>query len=387
MPTIQLQYPRITTGNLSDLRVSKDAGKVHVAWPPLGLSFVHPEDQVDDNGENPLLIPNGAITCTNSEFDIHEDSGIIFPHYAEFAVFDSMAAQDMARYASIRLGEVEATIGNPTPIMQYLFGYDVYGNGYMSGWDGISTIRLHGNIRDVLERKLLQALLAFGVEFHTVFVFAPLSESSYEYFGEEDEEEEDAPESRGDDKSAEEEPSTRGLGGGGAKNEQEVHAPEFCIADLDALRLFYSAVQAEDPAYSFLQYYRVIEYYSVLQHADELAEFRWDRTVSATEFVSKAMTLVSREDRKHICRLVARVASASVLRAALERKMIKSEDGGALGNALYDFRNSLVHAKYDLRAAMQIPTLFPKGSAIAQWRDIIQALARDAMRILGSPDR
>lgn len=377
MSTIQLQYPRITTADLGSLRVRTVSGDVHVSWPPVGLDFVHREDQEDGDTTTPFLIPSDAIKCTNSEFGIHDDTGVIFPHYAEFAVWDTRAIQRVARYARIQLGNVEATLGDPTPLMQYLFGYAVYGNDYMAGWDNIHTIRLRGNLRDVLERKLLQALLAFGAEFRTTFVFAHLSASSYEYFGEDESEERDETD---DDSDAAPPPEE-------VTDTQPLHAPDFCISELDALRLFHSGLLAEDPEYSFLQYYRILEYYSVLQHADELSKIRWDRAVSATEFVNKALTLVSREDRAQICRLVARVASASLLKAAVERKMIRSEDGGALGNALYDFRNSVVHAKYDLRATMQIPTLFSKATTIEQWRDILQALARDTMKTLGTPDR
>ena len=330
------------------------------------VKFRESDEDYDDT--IPLLVFNENIKCINSNFSYYEDIGIILTNYAEFAVWQLNSYETDECFSYFKLNNIEVSLGNPTPLMQYLFGINVFSNDYLDSWNGIQTLRFYGDIGDSLELRLLQALLSFGEIFKTIFILVHLNESYYSY-----------PEEDlyiiGQEINA---PIT--------DQNKEIKNPEYCINDIDTLRLFHSGLIAGDAENSFLQFYKILEYYSILYNIDNLSKFRWDRTVSKTEFRNKILKLVRRDEKSQICQLIQYIITPEISKTALKHKLITSTDNESLGEALYKFRNSIVHAKYAYQGQMRIPTLFSDSSTIKEWKIIVQALAKNAIKTFGIPD-
>jgi hypothetical protein len=90
-----------------------------------------------------------------------------------------------------------------------------------------------------------------------------------------------------------------------------------------------------------------------------------------------------RDERTPIIRLVGKLASTSLLRRAAKAGFIAELKGELLGSAIYDFRNAVVHAKYDQRGAIVAQPVLDQPSLTLEWRNILQELAKSAIERLG----
>lgn len=106
--------------------------------------------------------------------------------------------------------------------------------------------------------------------------------------------------------------------------------------------------------------------------------------LTSKEFTIQVAKMVGDEDRSNICRLVAVVADGAILRLAVKDNLIEKPAADLLGNKLYDFRNSIVHAKHDNRAPMFVPSIFENPPELEAWRRMLDRLARAAIDKLGT---
>jgi hypothetical protein len=63
--------------------------------------------------------------------------------------------------------------------------------------------------------------------------------------------------------------------------------------------------------------------------------------------------------------------------------LIQAADVGLLANGVYDFRNSIVHAKYDQKATITVDRLLDRPPHLAAWRKVLMELATEAMNLYG----
>ena len=89
--------------------------------------------------------------------------------------------------------------------------------------------------------------------------------------------------------------------------------------------------------------------------------------------------MIFRNERTPIVRLVTRLAGKRLLTRAVKAGLIAQEQPELLGEALYAFRNSFVHAKYDQRALILSPSLLEEDSKPHEWRHILEQLAQSAI--------
>jgi hypothetical protein len=338
-------------------------GRVEVSWPLLNATLLHPEVPDDEHvgsfsvaaaPDMPYAAPR-AIASANSGLVLFGDYGFLLRNYAEFSVLELGMFEPPHCHA--KLGRVEASLGEPTPLMRYVFGQPVYRNDYVE-WDAMATLRLYGTDRDAVERHVLQALLTFEEHLHKNLDF-----HSLEPF--------EASDNATDDPIL----------------EPVVESPYLLILDIEPLRLFHKGILATDPEYAFLQFYRVLEYYSVLQHADEIARQRWDRAVSNIEYVRATLATIARDERALLAQLVNKTCAVSTLQTATRAGLIDRSDKGTLAVRLYEFRNTLVHAKYDLRASLHTEPLLEPTETTSRWVDVVKLLACGAIQACGTPDR
>jgi hypothetical protein len=359
MATIPLDFSESGDDYLAGLVVTRSTGVVQVSWPLIGVTLRHYETDERSCHAHIRLPPPELIRGENVEFVVFGDFGFRAGSYAEFTVFEPWFHDPPERRAWTKLGTVEASIGEPTPLMRYVMGYPLGTNDAADGWNGIHTIRLNGVSPSSVERRLLQALLTFRTRLGANdLTITGVSEPEDSY-----------------------DPDDETLVDG-----TEVLGPEFCVAEIEPLRLFHQGVAAKDPEYAFLQFYRILEYYSVLRNLDDVAKLRWDRSVSASEFVRHVLTGVPRDERALLCRFVAHVASQDALQRVAELGLASSSEAGVVANALYEFRNAIVHGKYDMRAAMHTVSILETSPIVAHWNEVARLLATAALRQCGVPD-
>jgi hypothetical protein len=68
----------------------------------------------------------------------------------------------------------------------------------------------------------------------------------------------------------------------------------------------------------------------------------------------------------------------------MNAKVVDSESSNALGEAIYSFRNSIVHGKMSYGYDLQSTPIFAKDDKSPVWRNILRSLAQRAMNAFGT---
>src|SRR5688572_16884795 len=137
MPHVPLSFTYPDPDNVlpSDLLtlVERD-GLVTVQWPLLALTVVH------STLDSPDGYPDLADVQTHTpNLRMHDFYGFSLGHYTEILVFHEFGKPAQA---IVRLGDVELTLGEPTPLLRYLFDR-IHWNKYHGQWgEDIQSMRL-----------------------------------------------------------------------------------------------------------------------------------------------------------------------------------------------------------------------------------------------------
>jgi hypothetical protein len=311
-------------------------GLFTVTWPLRGLAVVVTKE---------LYPPLAGTQKHTPALRVYGTKGFSLGTYHEFFI------EGVENYCAFTLGEAEVTVGQVTPLALYLFEcfYDrlMYGDE----WGSVSTVRILGVSNERVEAYLLNALRLYG----DCYNFDP-SICSIE-FGEEAEEE--------------------------TEPDPPVGLPRVPV-DIEPLRFYYRARQEPDHEAACLQYYRVLEFYAFFDQQSAVAKLRADMKLNDRDFLIEVATkLVARDERVPIIRLVTKLVRTPDLHRAAASGLIPQPTAEALGNALYNFRNSIVHAKYDQRAAILAPSVLEGDRLPHDWRHLLQDLAVRAISTLG----
>ncbi|MDO9310833.1 MAG: hypothetical protein Q7T85_03950, partial [Nitrosomonas sp.] len=223
---------------------------------------------------------------------------------------------------------------------------------YFGDWGDITTVQIHGVRAENAEICLLNALMKYS----SVYGIHPnvISMADWTHDVEQDQ-----------------------------KNEIE-HLPSAIPRDIEPLRCFYYARVNVEAMVSCLQYYRVLEYYAFFSLQGDLTSLRRDSSISDNDFLLEVSKMISREEKGPLIKLVAMIAEPSVITSAVSSGLISSPDSTALGTAIYNFRNSIVHAKYDQRAAMRVDSVVSPSSEARAWMLILERLAEAAIKSYAS---
>jgi hypothetical protein len=317
------------------LQIRKTGRTYSVKWPLLGVTLLSRKAQEPDHVD--LLRRNEHLT-------FHGMFGYSVDGYHEFFV---TAVED---YEEFRLGSADITFGAVTPLAMFLFSAHYHRKAHGDEWGYLSTIRIENAPIDQVEAYLLNAMLVFGEHYYppTVVPFGPVE------WWEPDEPRPIPP-----------------------------RIPTIPV-DIEPLRLIHHGLRETEHESACLQFYRVLEFYAFFELQSEVGQLRNDSTLHERQFLLRVSRLVFRNERTPIVRLVTRLVTKKLLSRAVKVGLISHNDPGLLGNALYDFRNSLVHAKYDQRASILAPSPIAEQTVTHEWRHILQELARTALRKLSA---
>ncbi len=335
------------------LRIRETRGSVEVHWSEIGMAVYHSPTQgligyhdIDD------------VAARTPTLTLHGDHGFTLGQFSEFFVFSGWLDRQL-RPLTVTMGSTEITLGEVTPLGRYLFA-PVHERKFDPDWDDLSSLRIWGKNAERAEPCLLSAVIFLKKELGLNFSLYPLEGFEYDF------------------------PEEEGL----QKHElqvKELRAPG-AIVDIEPLRLYYKGLEESDDASAVLQYYRVLEYYSILSLHSKVDALRADRGLTSKDFLKSVAGLIERDERGAILRVVSQIADIGILERAKEAGLVDEAAPQSLGNALYDFRNGLVHAKYDQRAAMVVESVFSPSSVTLAWRRILESLALSAMNTFGTRD-
>ncbi len=317
------------------LQIRKIGRTYSVTWPLVGVTLLSRKDQEPDHVD---------LLRRNQHLKFHGMFGYTVDRYHEFFV---TAVED---YEKFGLGSAHVTFGAVTPLAMFLFSSYYHRKAHGDEWGYLSTIRIENAPVEQVEAYLLNAMLVFGEHYYppTVVPFGPV-----EWW------EPDEPK-----------PGPSRIA--------------TIAIDIEPLRLIHHGRRETEHESACLQFYRVLEFYAFFEIQSEVGQLRNDPSLDERQFLLRVSRLVFRNERTPIVRLVTRLVTKKLLSRAVKAGLIPRSDPGLLGDALYDFRNSLVHAKYDQRASILAPSPIAEHTVIHEWRHILHELARTALRKLSA---
>lgn len=83
-------------------------------------------------------------------------------------------------------------------------------------------------------------------------------------------------------------------------------------------------------------------------------------------------------------KLINLIADQSSLSEAVTAKVIEDPDRRKLGEAIYSFRNSIVHGKYGSNYALHSGSVLSDSPQMISWRRLLRSLALKAFGSYGS---
>ncbi|ANH69204.1 hypothetical protein [Mitsuaria sp. 7] len=328
-------------GDTAGLTIGADADGSTVNWPELGISISH-----KGTADEPDFSDVGERT---PQLRIHGRTGLTIDNYSEFLLQDLMSMDEF------RFGSVEVSFGHPTPLFRYMFERYRH-RKYMGEWSDLTSCRILGAHPDDVELVLLNAFNKYEERHDVLPQPSEILEFDWVAWEASDEEE--------------------------TEEEEEEEGAVFDPAipsDVEPLRCFFYAKSAADPAAACIQFYRVLEFYAFLSLTRSLSALRRDANVSDREFLFKSAQLLSKDEQSSIVRLVVELSTKELLDFAAGEGLITRSDRSLLGSSLYQFRNSIVHAKQDQRAPVTVDSIIGSSSTTKAWKRVLQQLAQKAL--------
>lgn len=310
----------------------------HVRWPLISAEIFVP----DMDG---LHFDRAAIVAANpGALTIHGVRGFSLGRYHEF--FVEQPPRDVNGYI---MGDAEASLGEATPLAAFLF--ESARSKWNGAWWDIYSVRIFGVDHADGEIALLNALMRYHDQ--TGYWPRPFLLGEPEWLDDEVE---------------------------GDTSAQPLRTGPM-IANVEPLRFFNAALQQDDDASACLYLYRIVEYFAFFANSADLSRLRHDPGVSDHDFARRVLDLLARDEKGPILRIIAALADESIASAAVTAGLAAS--ASVLGEAIYTFRNSIVHGKYSYGFTLQSGSAIETDQTAAKWRVILSALARKALTQYG----
>jgi hypothetical protein len=321
-------------------------GGERITWPLIGKSVFLP-DRGGKAAADVFYVKLDTIEQHNPLLKIHDLGGFSLGDYHEFFIGDAPA------HRAYRFGPVEASFGEGSPLLARLF-WDVYYEKYWGDWSGCTSLRITNCQPDLLERYVIAALLEYEREIGALLSVMQLNLGGMIF------EEFDAdPEGRGVVRSA---------------------SP---VVDLDPLRFYMAGMGSADES-ACLSFYRVLEYYAFMQQAAQVTALRRDGAISDDEFTRKALEIATRDERGPILRLLGQISTPDILKAAQAGGLIGEAKADRFGEALYAYRNSIVHGKFGSAFMLRSQSVISPNMDAVLWRALLKDLAWAALQSFGN---
>lgn len=315
-----------------------DTGK-HVSWPPAHVKiFAPPHDYYP--------LPEDLEAANPDYFRMYGAKGFVAGSYAEILV------NGISGFASFNMGGIEVSFGRASPLAAYIFDY-VHRAKYFGAWYEINLARIIGIDTHSVEAAFINACMHYHDRAGSLPQPWAMDDS---FIWEEESEDQGA--------------VTSSLGP--------------IVKDLDPLRFYYFGVAQKDDVSACIYFYKTLEYFSFLMNQAKLTKIRNDGTISEADFAKRILDIVFKDEKGPILQMIDKISESEDMSEAFNSKLIINNNICSLGEAIYSFRNSIVHGKFSYRYNLQSGSVFDEGEHLSAWRAVLKKLAWKALAKYGS---
>jgi len=321
---------------------SKKEGITTIKWNLLNLEISY-----SDTERNKYWPEIEDIKKHTPDFKFYENFGYSINKFSEFLII----AEDWEYAPNARLitsNGIEITIGDLTPLGEYILdGFRE--NNYHPAFEDCKSIRIYGSELEYVELYLLNGLNYFLNELKYSF-----SIMSLDYIDDDWEEE----------------------------NDEDEVIEKNIIPNLELIpnRLFYKGLREKNKSNAFLDFYRILEYYSVIIQENNVDRIRNDANISKRKFVLEMNKVMNDNERAALSKLVNKLSDIKLLKKCKNLNLIESEKPESLSNSLYNFRNSIVHSKLNQNNSPHTNSIFEKDVELENWVSVCKEIAEKAMK-------
>jgi hypothetical protein len=347
-PTIPFEFDPPGNDFEADHLITQEVdGGARITWPLIGKSFFLPR-RADRPVTTSFLVDLATIEQHNPHLKIHRLGGFSLGDYHEFFVHGVPA------HRAYKFTNVEASFGEGSPLLARMF-WDVYYEKYWGEWTSNTSLRIINCSLEAVERYVIAAVLEYEKEIGFLPGIQQIDLGQLEF---------------GDDLDTE----VQGRG--------VVRAPPV-VTDLEPLRFYMAGMYSDDEA-ACLSFYRVLEYYAFMQQAAQVTVLRRDGTVSDAEFTRRTLEIASRDEKGPIFKLLAEITTPDILQAAVSGGVVKEARQALLNEAVYAYRNSIVHGKFGSAFTLRSQSILTPDAEAGVWRSLLQNLAWAALQNIGT---
>ncbi|WP_340031129.1 hypothetical protein NSQ20_25475 [Paenibacillus sp. FSL K6-1122] len=327
---------------------------VCIEWENLRGDF---DIKVRSRSEENLLyqLDKKSLEKTNPGLVIYEDVGLYSKKekYCEVLLtYLSIGNWPKTEFESgFKLNHVGVEISEPSNLYRLLFA-SFSRDDYFNGWGFYETIKLKGCEQNEIDRVLQQVLFLLAKynrpEDGVVGDYPQIIPYTY----------------------------TDNLYIWNNPNEDiEIDLTDFNTTKYHEPIAFYNkGRKSEEPIY----FYRVLEFFFIINRKNEIEELIFDYNTSTDMdgFIKNMTNLYGNKEEKDLEGLLRNVDGIhEVVEKANEMELVISNDVSTFVKALYQYRNSFVHAKWDYRHDINIPNLLEDNVKDAHWLTILKKLA------------
>ncbi len=352
-PTIPFGFDPPPDNHVHHLTIIKQGENKLVTWAPAGVTFsVPPSKYSREYPDFSWSASRDKVEESNSGLvKFHTDNGFSIGSYHEFLVY-----MRNLPYYGFRMGRVEVTFGQATPLMAFLFD-EIHRSKHYGDWASISTARIIGaNDIEEVELAFSNAAIRYNKKYNGLPILWEMNLDDVVPLYDDDEE---SP----------------------AVSEVLVDGP--VIRDMVPIRFFHKGLSQEDDVAACIYFYRVLEFYAFSSMMREFAKARHDTSISDDYFPGEILKLISRDEKGPLLKLVNQATDNRLIEDAVRAGLIESASANLLGERLYAFRNSIVHGKSSYGYELHAPSLFEKQSLPRVWKPILRSLSRIVVERFG----
>ncbi|NYZ12129.1 hypothetical protein HL658_06170 [Azospirillum sp. RWY-5-1] len=342
-PFIPFEFdPLVSEIDGAHLFYSKIADGVQVNWPLAGCDIVLPEGD---------YFPNlSKIEERNkNNFKAHGFTGFSIGNYHEFFI-----NSEQRNFVCFKSGELEITFGTATPIAAIVF-QSHYKERYYGEWSMIESVRIVGADFDEAEQAFINSCIYFEEHFRYVPELLAINEAEIGSL----------------DECAD-------------GSDCEIIKVPPIVSNIEPLRFFYSGLVQYDDMSACIYFYRVIEYYSFFENANQIKGMRNDHNISDADFSKRIVDLLSKDEKATIFKTINKIVDKDILDEACSHGVIKSPQENLLNEAIYALRNSIVHGKFSYGYTLRSGSAIEIDAFILSCRKILKTLAKRALERFGS---
>lgn len=330
------------------LKIEDVPGGQRVTWSEIGESLFVPSYK--------WFARLADIEAANGgRFKVHGSAGFSLGRYHEFIVSAGVSSfwASEPTFFHARLGATaRLSFGSATPLIAFLF--EGRRDKYDGPWSEIGTLRLVGIDPANVEAAMISA---FRAHYAHAGAWVRLSHLDSGWIDEEDKEK---------------------------KEPSETAPPQQLDLDIEPMRFLHSAMLQHDTTAACVYLYRIIEYYAFFATAQQMSTLRHDRSVSDGEFSRKMMEVVFKDEKGPLHRTISTIIDKALLDKAVAQGVTGAAAASQLTDALYAFRNSIVHGKFGSGFAMHSDPILETEPSAQKWHLILLELASRAISHFGT---